>query len=325
MQQFCSKNSSSAYRTGTILILMLVGICSYGCNLSFSAEGMLEGISTDVNISDKDPRFVVLEVDPAILSLKLSANFTTSHEDYVGEYMGRPNEVLVVREVDSMTDLFYAGGKVSSRHFIDLIGPPWAFEEVGGTRTWENVGARVFEEMDGREKENPIFLSDIDTSRFLEVNPTGPNYIFAYQHDLRAAYKDAIISAVNAVFQYSTAKGDVSSEEALTIRVSLFEDYSREPMLIGSFGISGIAYNHYTYANIGNAFHSACRIEVFDSSDRLIHSFVATGKDDPARMYFGFVDAIEIGVLRSIKGSLEDLSNDIATQLDQWAKSTRNN
>jgi len=286
---------------------------------------MLGDIRTDVNISDKDPRFVGLEIDPAILSLKLSANFTTSHEDYVGEYMGRPNEVLVVREVDSMTDLFYASGKVSSRHFIDVIGPPMAFVEVGGTRTWENVGARVFEEMDGREKENPIFLSDIDTSRFLEVNPTGPNYIFAYQHDLRAAYKDAIISAVYVVFQYSNAQGDVSSEKALTIRVSLFEDYSREPMLIGSFGISGIAYNHYTYANIGNAFHSACRIEVFDSSDRLIHSFVATGKDDPARMYFGFVDAIEIGVLRSIKGSLEDLSNDIATQLDQWAKSTRNN
>jgi len=261
------------------------------------------------------------------LSLKLSANFTTSHEDYVGEYMGSPNGVndrLVVREVDSMTDLFYASGKVSSRHFIDVIGTPITFVEVGGTRTWENVGARVFEEMDGREKENPIFLSDIDTSRFLEANPTGPSYGFAYQHDLRAAYKDAIISAVYVVFQYSNAQGDVSSEEALTIRVSLFEDYSREPMLIGSFGISGIASNHYIYANIATAFHSACRIEVFDSSDRLIHSFVATGKGTMGKNT-GFIDAIEISVTKSIKESLEDLSNDIATQLDQWAKSTRNN
>lgn len=287
---------------------------------------MLVGIRTDVNISDKDPRFVVLELDPAILSLKLSANFTTSHEDYVGEYMGSPNGVndrLVVREVDSMTDLFYASGKVSSRHFIDVIGTPITFVEVGGTRTWENVGARVFEEMDGREKENPIFLSDIDTSRFLEANPTGPSYIFAHQHDLTAAYRDAISSAVRAVFQYSKAQGDVSSEEALTIRVSLFEDYSREPMLIGSFGISGMLYNHYKYS-IATAFHSACRIEVFDSSDRLIHSFVATGKGTYGRTT-GITDAIEISVTKSIKESLEDLSNDIATQLDQWAKSTRNN
>lgn len=198
-----------------------------------------------------------------------------------------------------------------------------AFEEDGGTSIWQNVGARVFEEMDGREKENPIFLSDIDTSRFLEANPNGPSYVFAYQHDLRAAYKDAIISAVYVVFQYSNAQGDVSSEKALTIRVSLFEDYSRDPMLIGSFGISGMLYSSYMYS-IATAFHSACRIEVFDSSDRLIHSFVATGKGTMGRVS-GITDAIEISVTKSIRESLEDLSNDIATQLDQWAKSTRNN